>query len=113
DDAVELILAHLFELRVLHDARVIDEGIDAPPFGHDAFDHAADAVLVGDVHAKADGFAPGRLDELHRLLDRLQVDVADSDLGALLGELESRRAPDALSRAGDDGNLARKAHVYV
>ena len=57
DDPVELVLAHLLELRVFDDARVVDERIDAPPFGHHPFDHAGDARLLGDVDDEADRLA--------------------------------------------------------
>ena len=49
DDVVELVLGHLLELRVLDDAGVVDQRVDPAPFGHHAFDHPGDAVLVGDV----------------------------------------------------------------
>ena len=58
DDTVELVLAHLLELRVLHDAGVVDQGVDPAPLGHDAVDHRGDAFLVRDVDPEAD--APRR-----------------------------------------------------
>ena len=113
DDAVELVLAHLLELRVLDDAGVVDQRVDAPPLGHHALDHRRDAFLVGDVDDEADGLAAALDDEIDRRLHRGLVDVAGDDLRAFLGELDGGRLANALAGTGDDCDVIEQAHGCV
>ena len=56
DDALELLVGHLLELRVLNDAGVVHQRVDAAPLGHDTGDHPRDAFLVGDVDVEPHRF---------------------------------------------------------
>ena len=111
DHAVELVVGHLLQLRVLHDARVVDERVDAAPFRHDALDHPGDAFLVGDVDPEGERLAAAVGDFPGDVPGGLLVDVADGDLGAFLGELERGRVADAGAGARDDRDLVHQTHA--
>src|SRR5205823_761452 len=109
DNALELVVGHLGKPGVLHDARVVDQGVDPMPGQHHALDHPRDALLVGNVDLEAERFASRCADLGKCLRDGVHVDIADGDLGAFLDELDRGRPAYALTSAGDDGNLARKS----
>ena len=111
DDTVELVLRHLFQLGVLHDARIVDEGVDAAPLCHDAFDHPGNALLVRYVNAEGESFAAGVGDFAGYLRRRRLVDVADRDLGAFAAELEGRGMADARTGSRYDRDLVRETHA--
>ena len=113
DDALELLVGHLAEASVLHDARIVDQRVDALPREHHAFDHARDARLVGDVHLESERVAAVVANFGQRFRDRGHVDVADGDLGAFLGELDRGGAADTLTSAGNDGDLAGQPPVSI
>src|SRR6185312_6990415 len=110
DDALELLVGHLGEARVLDDAGVVDQRVDAAPRRHHRLDHPRDAPLVGDVDLEGQRFAPGRANRVGGLLRGGEVDVADGDARAFVRELDRGRAADALAAAGDDGNLVLQSH---
>src|ERR1022692_900137 len=110
DHPIELLVGHFLELRVLDDACVVDQGVYPAPFGHHASDHYGDRLLIGDIDAEADGIASGVGNQRRCFLGRRDVNVANCDFGAFFGELERRRASNALSAARDDRNLTFKPH---
>src|SRR5262249_36971037 len=68
-------------------------------------DHSLHVVLDGHVTNRGDGLASCLLDEGHRLVRRLLVDVAHHDARALLGEEHRSLASHPHPRAGDQRDL--------
>ena len=85
DDAIELILGHRDELRVLHDARVVDQHVDAAVALHHRLDHGLNRRAVGDVHEKPMRVATDIANRGDGLIDGRLVQVADDDDRALRG----------------------------
>jgi hypothetical protein len=68
--------------------------------------HSLDVVAADHVHSERERLAAGRGD-LGRHPRRLRlVQVGDRDAGALMGQPEGDRPPDAAAGAGDDRDLA-------
>jgi hypothetical protein len=105
---VELLQRHLLQPRVLGDAGVVDQHVDAAELFLDAGDHGIDRFALRHVHLKAGGGRAERLALRDDLVHRRLLDVADDDDGAFLGEFQRGGQTDALGGAGDDGNLVFK-----
>ena len=110
DHAVELFLAHVLDMRIGEDARVVDKAIDAAPLRHRRRHHAFERLDVAHVGNVSHGIAADFLAHLDGCLDRFRSQVADHDLGAFGGKLEGGRLPDAAARPGDDRYLVLKPH---
>ena len=80
------------------DADVVEDDVEAPEGRDRERDRRLDVGLLRHVALVGDRGATGVLDQSHRLLRPLEVDVGDDDLGAFLREAQRRRAAD--SRAG-------------
>ena len=105
DHAVELLQRHFLQARVLGDAGVVDQHVDAAEFFLDAGDHGIDHFALRHVHLIARRRGAERLALLDDLVHSTLFDVADDDDGAFLGEFQRGGQTDALGGAGDDGNL--------
>lgn len=83
------------------------QDVDRPEFAHGALDHRGAVRLVG--HVAADELAAAALAP-HQVGGVLGVgvlaEIADGDVGALLGEGHRHRAPDTGVAAGDERGLA-------
>ncbi len=76
-------------------------------------DRRLDVGFPGHVALVRERGAAGVLDQLHRLLGAVEVDVGDDDLGALLREPQRRGAADARPGAHDDRRLALEQHAHA
>ena len=99
-------------------AGIAHQDVDAAPGVHDFLDHGLDRFFVGDVHLDPDGLPAAGIDFIDRAVAghgfglgleffvRSQVEVGDRDFRAEAGEAAGVGAPEAATRAGDDGDFA-------
>jgi hypothetical protein len=115
DDRVEVVLGHREDHLVSQDAGVVHEHVEPAERLDRLVDHVLGAGEVGDVVVVGDGLATLLLDERGHLLGgagvgaltgRGPAEVVHHDLGALRRELQRLAPPDAMTRAGDDRDLA-------
>src|SRR5262249_4336444 len=95
DYAIDLILAHLQQLRVLHDPRVVAQDVAPAITLHDCVNHGLNRSRYGDVDDEAVRLAAGMAHVFHCHVDGLLIEVADDDLGALARELQRGGVADA------------------
>src|SRR4029453_11301797 len=86
-------------------ARIVVQNVEGSEATGPLVHHALDVLLESHVAHRGEGVAARLLDEGHRLLRRLLVDVADDEPGALLREQHGGLAPHAHARAGDERHL--------
>src|SRR6202035_1325563 len=105
---------HVPDGAVADDARVVDEDVDAAELVPGPGEHPVDVGIVADVTEVGDGPAAAALDHLHdpgsvvtlaRTVDPT-AEVVHHDGRPVPGELDRVPAPDAVSRASDDGDLS-------
>src|SRR5215470_6657025 len=87
------------------DARVVIQDVEGTEAARPILDHSLHVLLDGHITDRGDGLASGLLDEGHRLVRRLLVDVTDHDARALLGEEHRSLASHPHPRAGDQRDL--------
>src|SRR5215471_14932862 len=107
-DAVPLRTVRLQHGPVLvlpEDARVVVQNVEGTEAARPLLDHSLHVLLDGHVTNRGDGLASCLLDEGHRLVRRLLVDVAHHDARALLGEEHRSLASHPHPRAGDQRDL--------
>ncbi len=117
---VEVLDAHVEDRVVTDDARVVDEDVEAAELIDGLRDHLACLVIVGHVRVVGCRLAAAGLDDVDgqvrvatRSLARDRPAQIVHDHGrAVLRQLQSVTAADAVPRSGDDRNLAvQHAHV--
>src|SRR5215813_11037071 len=87
------------------DARVVIQDVEGTEAARPFLDHSLHVLLDGHITNRGDGLASGLLDEGHRLVRRLLVDVAHHYARALLGEEHRSLASHPHPRAGDQRDL--------
>ena len=98
-----VLVGHVLEGGVPHDAGVVHHHVDpAPLLGH-AVEQALDGEGVGHVRGEGQGLAAPEADLLRGAGDARGVAVEEGQLGARLGEGARGRRPDAVAGAGDHG----------
>src|SRR5215472_2391494 len=87
------------------DARVVIQDVEGTEAARPILDDSLHVLLDGHITNRGDGLASGLLDEGHRLVRRLLVDVTHHDARALLGEEHRSLASHPHPRAGDQRDL--------
>ena len=114
DDAVELVLGHVLQLRVHDDARVVDEAIDTSPFRERHVDHLLERLACrarrrrNRTRRRASPCTCGRVSSIDS-----GRQIADDHFRAFAGELDRGRLADAAARAGDDRHLVLESHLRI
>src|SRR3954467_4819394 len=84
-----------------------------PQAGDGAVQRVADLVAAGDIAGDGESRAAELFDLFCGRLRGLLVQVDGDDVGAVLGEGDGRRPPDARAGTGDECDLAREPAVAV
>ncbi len=105
DHLVELLQRHFLQARVLGDAGVVDQHVDAAELVFDLADHGVDHGALGHVHHIAHRLGAQGLALFDGFVDAGLLDVADDDGGAFFCELEGGGQAYALGGAGDEADL--------
>ena len=108
--AVELVDAKLEERRIVEDAGVVHQHIDAAEGLEGGGQRVVDVAGLADIAGDIDGLAAARLDGPRHLGPRPGVHVAQRHGRALAGKPRGACAPDALRGTRDDRNLAGQEH---
>jgi hypothetical protein len=109
---LEVLVGHLEEALVAHDARVADHRVDPAELVDALRDQLLGALARADVGAARDGAAARAADLADHLLRLFAVDVVHDDARALRAEREAMSATDAAAAAGHDRGLALEdAHL--
>src|SRR5215831_13799550 len=87
------------------DARVVIQDVEGTEAARPLLDHSLHVLLDGHITNRGDSLASCLLDEGHRLVRRLLVDVAHHYARALLGEEHRSLASHPHPRAGDQRDL--------
>ena len=109
DHQVELLQRHFLQARILGDAGVVDQHVDAPELFLGTAHHRIDLVALRHVHDVADCQRAKRPALADCLVNGGLPNVADDDDGAFAGELEGGGQADALRGAGDEADLVRES----
>src|SRR5581483_11088750 len=84
----------------------VDEGVDSTELLHRSVHQIPTLGRVGDVGGNGEGAAAEGLDLAGNALQPIDAAGAEGDIGAVTGEGERTRPPNALTGAGDDGDAA-------
>jgi hypothetical protein len=107
EGTVQLLFADVFQRRLLHLVRgVVDQDVQPAELLRRRVEELGARLPVAHVQPLDDALSSGGLylpPRLLRVLVLLFRQVADGDVGALLGEADGHRPPDATVAAGDDG----------
>jgi hypothetical protein len=85
---------------------VVEQHVDAAERRDRLLDDALDLFRIADVRRQRDRGAAQVLDLLRDRVGGLGPQVGEREGGALAGEQQRGRRPDATARAGDDRDLA-------
>ena len=106
DHAVELLQRHLLQPRILGDASVVHQHVDAAKAFHHLATTASTISRWVTSITKPSGLGAQRLALLHGFVHHGLLHVADDDGGAFRGELECSGQANALSGAGDERDFS-------
>src|SRR5207249_12309020 len=110
EEPVPLRLVELEGGLPLEEAGVVDEDVEATEGGEGGGGDARAGAGVAEVRGVPGGAAPEPLDRRDDAPSRVGVPAVDEDVGALRGEGQGDRPPDAPRGPGDDGRLAGEPH---
>ena len=110
-------------MTVAQDAGIVDQNVDAAEGVERRLDDLVGVARLADRQRRGDRLAARLFDLVDDRLRRSDIgagavearaDVADDDARAFLRHQERDAAPDAASRAGDDGDFSRNDvwHVF-
>jgi hypothetical protein len=105
---VKLLGGHFLQARVLRDAGVVDQHVNAAELGLDLSHHIVHHRALGDIHDKTFSRGTQRATLSNRLIDAGLLDVADDHDSSLGRKLERCGQTNTLRCAGNDGNLVGK-----
>jgi len=111
-DFVELLERHFLQARILGDAGVVDEDVDAAELVFDLADHGIDHGALGHVHHITDGLGAQGLALFDGFIDAGLLDVANDNGRAFFCKFEGGGQAYALGGAGNEADLVLESwHV--
>ena len=113
-DGVPVFNRHVPDRRVANDASIVHDDVESTEGVDGLLDHFATCFVIGDVAVVRHGDSAARLDEGDGFVGGAAcaftgdtaAEVIHNNLGAVLGEFHGVTTANAVTRAGDDGDLA-------